>query len=90
MTHRTHVIYTGRVQGVFFRATAKKFARGFAVSGFVRNLADGTVELEVQGKADQVQGLLDAIAQRYTAHICTILETPRELSESEWGFRIEH
>lgn len=90
MVNRTHAIYHGRVQGVFFRATAQEIARGLAVSGHVRNLADGSVELEAQGESDQVQRLLDAIAERYNAHIREVSTRPIELRGDERGFRIAH
>lgn len=44
------IIYTGNVQGVGFRWTAKRVSCGFEVVGFVRNLPDGSVELLGQGK----------------------------------------
>jgi len=52
------VIYEGRVQGVGFRYTAKDLARGYDVLGTVRNLPDGTVELVVAGKGDEVAEFL--------------------------------
>lgn len=58
---RRHVVYAGHVQGVGFRMTCQTIARRFRVSGWVRNLADGTVELEVQGTADQVRAFLAAV-----------------------------
>lgn len=57
------VIYEGRVQGVGFRYTCKDIARGFDVSGSVRNLADGTVELIVSGESDEVADFLHEIAE---------------------------
>jgi acylphosphatase len=42
-------LVTGRVQGVWFRATARQQARLFGVSGWVRNRADGAVEGMAQG-----------------------------------------
>ncbi len=47
---RQRVIYTGRVQGVGFRATARVIAQGHPISGYVRNEADGSVLLEAQGE----------------------------------------
>ncbi len=68
-TLRARVIFTGRVQGVFFRATSVQLARGLEVTGFVRNLPDGTVELEAQGAADEIEKLLEAIGAHYRANI---------------------
>ena len=46
---RRVVHYSGRVQGVGFRYTVRTLATRFAVTGFVRNLADGRVQLVVEG-----------------------------------------
>ena len=64
MTVSKHVLYSGRVQGVGFRYTAKHLSNGFAVAGYVRNRPDGKVELLAQGPKDQVDGFLAAIAQQ--------------------------
>jgi acylphosphatase len=52
------VIYEGRVQGVGFRYTTKDLARGYDVTGKVRNLPDGTVELVVSGENAEVAEFL--------------------------------
>lgn len=44
-----NVLYSGRVQGVGFRYTAKTIAAGFEITGTIRNLADGRVELAAEG-----------------------------------------
>ena len=46
---RAHVIVTGRVQGVFFRANTVRAAERFGVNGWVRNRRDGTVEAIFEG-----------------------------------------
>ena len=58
-----HVFYEGRVQGVGFRWTTKNLARGYDVTGSVRNLPDGRVELLVSGEVDEVEAFLEAIAE---------------------------
>jgi acylphosphatase len=62
---RRHVVYHGRVQGVFFRATSYDLSRNFRVVGYVRNMPDGTVELEAEGPASDVDRFLEAIGQEY-------------------------
>ncbi len=56
---RAHVIVSGRVQGVFFRAETRQAARRIGVSGWVRNLPDGTVEAVFEGTHAQVDAMLD-------------------------------
>ena len=51
---RQRVVVRGRVQGVFFRASAKKEARRLGLAGFARNLPDGSVEVEVEGDDEAV------------------------------------
>jgi len=57
------VIFEGRVQGVGFRYTVKDLARGFEVCGWVKNLPDGSVELQVTGEADEVADFIREIAE---------------------------
>ncbi len=57
------VFYEGHVQGVGFRYTTKREAMGFEVIGWVRNLPDGRVELQVMGEADEVDDFLQAIRE---------------------------
>ena len=62
MTAR-HVFYEGRVQGVGFRWSAKNLARGYDVTGWVKNIPDGRVEMQVCGDADEVEAFLEAIEE---------------------------
>ncbi|MBU0664146.1 MAG: acylphosphatase [Proteobacteria bacterium] len=56
---RIHAVVYGRVQGVFFRQTTLEQAKKLGLSGWVRNLADGTVEAEFQGDQEAVGRMLD-------------------------------
>jgi acylphosphatase len=55
---RVRAIVTGRVQGVCYRASTVDEARDRGLTGWVRNLADGSVELEAQGDDGEVTALL--------------------------------
>lgn len=56
------VLYSGHVQGVGFRASVKRIATGFEVTGSVKNLPDGRVELLAQAMdGDELSDFLDAI-----------------------------
>ncbi len=50
-----NVLYSGRVQGVGFRYTAKTIAAGFEITGTIRNLADGRVELIAEGSHAELE-----------------------------------
>ncbi len=54
---------TGTVQGVGFRWSARETAHRLGVTGFARNRADGSVELEVEGDPEQVDRMLDWLRQ---------------------------
>jgi acylphosphatase len=58
MLKEFHILVRGRVQGVGFRMHAQHQARLLGVRGFVRNLADGGVEIVAQGESDAVDRLI--------------------------------
>lgn len=55
------IFYSGRVQGVGFRYTVKTVVSGFEVTGVVRNLADGRVELVAEGTREELNAFREAI-----------------------------
>jgi acylphosphatase len=63
------VRYSGRVQGVGFRATTAAMARQQRVTGYVKNLADGRVEALVEGPPAAVEALLQTIATYWVRYI---------------------
>ena len=87
---RKHVIYSGRVQGVGFRYTTVSLARRYPVTGYVRNLPDGTVELEVQGEPEAVEALLADVAREFEGYIRDVQVCDVPLREGEGGFEIRY
>ena len=66
---RKKVTYRGRVQGVGFRYSTRSLARGFEVTGYVRNMPDGSVELLAEGEAGEVERFLRAVSSRMSGYI---------------------
>jgi acylphosphatase len=56
---RVHLFVSGRVQGVFFRAHTRDLAQKLGLSGFVRNLPDGRVEVVAEGPEEKLQELIE-------------------------------
>ncbi len=53
-----HVVITGKVQGVFFRAYTKDAAEKYMITGWVRNKRDGTVEAVIKGEKENIQQMM--------------------------------
>ncbi len=84
------VLFSGRVQGVGFRYTTREIATGFDVVGSVKNLADGTVEMEIMGEEDELREYLGEITNESpVAHFIKEVHTENiQLLEQANGFRI--
>lgn len=84
------VIFEGRVQGVGFRYATKDLARGFDVCGWVKNLPDGTVELQAMGEREELDSFLKEIAEESTVahHIKNMTVEKIPLLENVTGFKI--
>jgi acylphosphatase len=63
------VHYSGEVQGVGFRATVAEIARDYPVTGWVKNLDDGRVQLLVEGREEDVKKFLAAVRTRWQKNI---------------------
>ena len=59
MKSRVHVIISGRVQGVWFRASTRDKAQQLGLTGWVKNTVEGNVEAVFEGKEQQVQQMID-------------------------------
>lgn len=72
---RLHVYFTGQVQGVGFRFTAATLAEGFAVTGWVRNLYDGRVELLAEGTEREAENYLTELTRTMGGYIQNVQRT---------------
>ena len=75
-----HVIFIGRVQGVGFRFTAHRMAKRHQITGFVRNLPDGTVEMLAQGPAGGIDDCIQDIQEYFGDYVreTSIQEIPTD------------
>ena len=64
-----HIIFSGRVQGVGFRYTARRIALRYELSGCVKNLPDGSVEMFAQGKSQALDDALRDIGETFGSYI---------------------
>lgn len=84
------IIFSGRVQGVGFRYATKQLALGFDVIGWVKNLKDGTVELQLMGEAEEVTEFLEELIEQ--SELASLIKEHRvwdiDPLENCRGFRI--
>jgi acylphosphatase len=89
--HRVTVFYSGRVQGIGFRATVRQLACGYEVNGSVRNLPDGRVELVAEGTKNELEAFLEGIATSdLSGYIAARPETWTRAEGNLRGFSIGH
>jgi acylphosphatase len=85
----TQIFYEGRVQGVGFRYSVRRMASGYDVCGWVRNLPDGRVELQVAGDRAEVGAFLEEIRESALAgHITAEQTHVIEIDKPFKGFQI--
>ena len=70
---RREVRYRGEVQGVGFRFTTVRVARGYDVTGFVRNEPDGSVRLVVEGEPAEIEACLRDLAEVMSGNIRDVM-----------------
>ena len=61
MKARAHIFVSGRVQGVFFRDHTRRWASSLGLTGWVRNIPDGRVEVLAEGEKENVEGLVSRL-----------------------------
>ena len=89
-TLRRTVYFSGRVQGVFFRATTHSVASGFQVTGLVRNLPDGRVQLVAEGSTAELDRFQAAVENAMRPNI-TEVDASDDAATGEFaGFTIAY
>jgi len=64
-----HIIFAGYVQGVGFRFTVHRIASRHGLTGWVKNLPDGTVEMVAEGRPDDIDSCLNDIKKSFSGYI---------------------
>ena len=86
--HYETVYFSGHVQGVGFRYSALQVAKEFDVAGFVTNLTDGRVHLEVEGRAVDVTAYIVALEERMHGCVRKVERSARTREPQFRGFTI--
>jgi acylphosphatase len=87
---RREAYYSGHVQGVGFRDAARRIAQGIPVTGFVRNLDDGRVQLVVEGTRSDLAEFLESISRRMDQFIRQAAVDERPATGEFKDFAIRH
>ena len=83
---RKHIFFYGRVQGVGFRYYSVNKARQLGLTGWVRNLYDGSVEMEVQGELSGIERMIQEIEMGSFIRIENYQMEDLPVDEREWSF----
>ena len=88
---RIHARVTGRVQGVFYRASTRDKARSLGLTGWVMNMPDGSVELEAQGPDERVDELVSWLYEGPPyAKVQDVEISELSLSDQEDSFEVRY
>lgn len=85
---RKHIRFTGMVQGVGFRYKSSYVARSLGITGWVRNNADDSVEMEAQGTEEQIYRMLKMLNKDSYIRIDKIETKKLPVENAERSFRI--
>lgn len=83
-----NVIFSGRVQGVGFRFTVHRIAARHQLTGFVRNLPDGSVEMLAQGAAEDVASCIADIQESFGGYVRDVKITEVPVDPRYTDFKI--
>ena len=87
--HHLTAYFIGHVQGVGFRYQTLQIAKEFEVSGFVKNLPDGRVQLEIEGRPAEIHDFSAAVQERLAGYIRKVEQTEAKRAPKFSGFSIQ-
>jgi acylphosphatase len=87
-TIRRTIFFSGQVQGVGFRFTTRAVASHFAVTGYVRNLRDGRVEVVAEGEPAELDRFQGAVEDAMSGYINETAATETPATGEFTGFTI--
>ena len=90
MTYRVSVIFRGRVQGVYFRQYARRWAEMLSLSGYIRNMPDGTVMAVFEGQRQSVQKIIRKLKHEHPSAEVTQTDITVQEPEGLQGFEVLH
>lgn len=87
--YRRHYIFSGEVQGVGFRYTAYRTASRLCITGWAKNLGDGTVEMEAQGYSSDLDNLENELKRKFYLSDFEVesKEIPLKTDEKDFGIK---
>lgn len=88
MNKRLHLYYSGSVQGVGFRFTAERIASSLGITGWVKNLKDGRVEVVCEGAGKSIEEFLGKIETIFGDHIVEMVKKAEDPSGEHAAFDI--
>ena len=90
MLKRFHYYVSGEVQGVGFRYKAQRVASRLQLTGWVRNLSDGRVELELQGEEDQIDRFFPYMEDSCYIEITRVEANSLQVLDNECSFGVRY
>jgi acylphosphatase len=89
MKKTVHIFFSGRVQGVGFRFTARAVANRYKIDGWVKNTHDSRVEIIAQGRKKDIDNFVDDLKQEFSGHVLDVDIEQIESSDDYDSFQIK-
>lgn len=88
--HQAHLIVSGLVQGVYYRATCKEIAIELDLKGWVRNMPTGEVEILIQGEKEKIEKLIEWCKKgSFHAKVSNVKIKWQDINENMYNFKIK-